>query len=267
MAACTTQDGEDVISYPESTIAVEEAFFGQTGTAVQGKLYGVDIVYQNFGEDNVYEGDILLTEEQLSATSAPEGKTQGTGRTRLAARWPNRIVYYTVDAALPNKQRVTQAIQHWESNTAIRFVQRTTQPNYINFVVGSGCSSSVGMTGRRQTINLASGCTTGNTIHEIGHALGLWHEQSRVDRGNYLRINFENIQDGLSHNFDTYAAQGSDGFDFTGGLDFGSIMMYGPFSFSKNGLPTIVKLDGSTYAVQRNALSPRDIGTINFMYP
>jgi hypothetical protein len=60
---------------------------------------------------------------------------------------------------------------------------------------------------------------------------------------------------------------GADGAEFTSNLDFGSIMMYGPYSFSKNGSPTIVKANGSTYSVQRTALSAGDKEGVNKMYP
>lgn len=123
------------------------------------------------------------------------------------------------------------------------------------------------MIGGRQSINLASGCTTGNAIHEIGHSLGLWHEQSRVDRNNYITINYQNVQSGTEHNFKTYEESGYDGTEFTSQLDFGSIMMYGPYSFSSNGLATITKKDGSRYYAQRDALSNDDIQGIYSMYP
>ena len=123
------------------------------------------------------------------------------------------------------------------------------------------------MVGGKQPINLADACSTGNVIHEIGHAIGLFHEQSRLDRDNYITVQWDNIRSGYEHNFYNISRYSLNVGDHTDELDFSSIMMYPSYAFTSNGLPTITKKDGSTFSSQRSSLSSGDVYGVSIMYP
>lgn len=59
------------------------------------------------------------------------------------------------------------------------------------------------MTGGVQVVSLDDGCVYhGIVIHEIMHALGFFHEQSRSDRDDYVTIKWENIIKGIDVGFE-----------------------------------------------------------------
>ncbi|MDY7229605.1 FG-GAP-like repeat-containing protein [Hyalangium rubrum] len=225
----------------------------------------------------VLEGDILLGSveqvealtREVQAQGGPQSqgvRAQGVAISGAFYRWPDAVVPYTINPNLPSQNRVTDAIAHWQSKTQLRFVLRTASnaaiyPNYVTFQPGDGCNSWVGMQGGQQAINLAANCSTGSTIHEIGHAIGLWHEQSREDRDAHVRIRWENIQAGYAHNFDKQVSNGEDVF----GYDFDSIMHYGAYAFSANGQPTLETLGGQSIG-QRNGLSNTDVNASIKLY-
>lgn len=214
--------------------------------------------YSVVDQNALLEGDIMLGPVK-KVRKATDEQSRGIGIVGERFRWKQIIPFATTDAL---KQRAAAAIQHWERHTPFRFVARTKQRDYLSFEERNGCWSYVGRQGGKQVISLGTGCGLGAAIHEIGHALGLWHEQSRSDRDKFVEVRLENVADNQKHNFAKHVLDGTD----LGDYDYTSIMHYPPKAFSKNNLPTIVAKNGADIG-QRDGLSKGDIAAIRMLYP
>jgi len=102
-------------------------------------------------------------------------------------------------------------------------------------------------------------------MHELMHAAGFWHEQSRNDRDDYITVNWDNIQPGLQYNFLKYDLRKIQ--HLGAEYDTCSVMHYGAYAFSRRGLPTItVKRPGKCMLGQRKGFSDTDIRKLNTLY-
>ncbi len=143
--------------------------------------------------------------------------------------WPGGVVPYEFDANVTqaNQDAMRLSMNELETVANITFVLRTSQTAYLHVKDSTGNNSSVGRTGSSQTVNIYNWSYRYIMEHELMHALGEWHEQSRPDRATYVNINSANIQSGYSHNFDVQS-----GASTVGAFDFESIMLYDACSFS-----------------------------------
>jgi hypothetical protein len=227
--------------------------------------------YAAIGNMAIYEGDIAIgtvdeIERVARAVSDPVAlPLNGVAISGDRFRWPNGVIPYVIDPGLSNPQRVLDAIRHWTERTPIRLVPREAgndaHQNYVSFEERDGCWSEVGMRGGKQVISIGVNCGVGQAIHEVGHAVGLWHEQSREDRDQFVEILWENVVPGLEHNFTKHVSDGDD----VGVYDYGSIMHYPALAFSANGQPTIVPKQGAVIG-QRAGLSELDIAAVRALY-
>ncbi|KHJ94434.1 shTK domain protein [Oesophagostomum dentatum] len=161
---------------------------------------------------------------------------------------------------------IAASMQEYSTYTCIQWVPKTNNDvNYVYIFPDRGCYSMVGKIGGKQSLSLGSGCIQkGIIIHELMHAVGFFHEQSRTDRDDFITILWNNIQPGMQGQFEKYGQGTIQSLGTT--YDYASIMHYGGKAFSRNGQPTMVPKQKGAQIGQRSGFSKTDIYKINKLY-
>jgi uncharacterized repeat protein (TIGR02543 family) len=166
--------------------------------------------------------------------------------------WPKvsgvATVYYVIDSASdPNATpKIQTAINQFNADFpgVIQWVKWTSAqgPNYVDINLSASdtsgqCEALEGYEARpAQPMTGSTSCTEGTILHEMGHIIGLWHEQSRSDNATYVTLHYSSVIKGSWGNFqrptDNYQ-------NLTSYYDYASLMQYPAFSFTSNGNPVI----------------------------
>lgn len=220
------------------------------------------VCYQIIDGMAVYQGDIVLG--RIDRGRVRRALTSNEYYLRWYKRWDNGVMPYTIEPDVPDQGRIHAAIAHYAERTRIRLVPRSTQPDFVTFRhrPGNACYATLGKVGGQQFIDLDINCKAPEVIHEIGHSLGLWHEQGRADRDAHVTIHWGNILPG----FESAFAQNLQYTQDHGPYDPFSIMHYAPTAFSKNGAPTLTRKDGSTHLGPGSGLSNGDLAALAMLY-
>ncbi|KAJ4929486.1 hypothetical protein JOQ06_005093 [Pogonophryne albipinna] len=215
-----------------------------------------DILDINRGLNHLFEGDIAVDPNRNAIID----------QTR---RWKFPIPYILTDSLdLNAKGVILQAFEEYRLRSCVDFKPYEGESSYVSFTKLDGCWSFVGDDRVGQNVSIGARCDTKAIVqHELLHALGFYHEQSRSDRDDYVKIWWDEIEEGMQHNFNKY----EDDFitDLNTPYDYESIMHYRPLSFNKNeSIPTITTSIPYFNEIigQRLDFSAVDITRVNRMY-
>lgn len=207
--------------------------------------HGQWVDYVEQGDFALTEGDIIIGQKdavrEWSKALALGAQQTAAHRKALTIDAANRLwlraasgvieVPFTIEAG--NAGNINAAVT--EANRALtgvlQWVPRVAQTDYVAFnataVGNGGCSSSVGRTGGRQQILGDPECAASTFIHEMGHAMGLWHVQQDADANAFVDIKLARMDPSKrSNNSPIFATRTLDGYDYA------SIMHYSRTGFT-----------------------------------
>uniref|UniRef100_A0A3P9DUI7 Metalloendopeptidase n=1 Tax=Maylandia zebra TaxID=106582 RepID=A0A3P9DUI7_9CICH len=232
-------------------------------------FYFVKMEYNPEDEPLVIFGDIAV----------PTGLQNADPCTARGCLWPKNNGRVVVPYRISDQERdvIEQGLRSFEAATCVSFRPQSRERDFLDiqspvllvchkifiyrsFQVLLFCWASWG----GQIVSLSrQGCVFHQIVqHEVLHALGFDHEQTRSDRDQHVRILLENVIPGMEHNFRKINTRNLDT-----PYDYNSVMHYGRFAFSRDREPTIVPIPDENVAIGRaTEMSANDILRVNRLY-
>ena len=237
----------------------------------QGIYRGMPVTYVVKHGKAIFQGDIILEKVEPIDPQLPLPAVFGVDYARYL--WPKVGSQYQIPYVIASGSgaltNLNAAIAQFNSTFSnIQFVAYTTQTDYVSFYFeptdySGECEATVGRAGGEEQAGGSGSCTLPTILHELGHVIGLWHEQSRPDRNTYVSVNYGNLIKGSISNFN----QIYDNAQTFGTLfDYASIMEYPAFSFSRNGAPAIESIPAGIPLSNQTGYTATDIDGIERLY-
>ena len=149
----------------------------------------------------------------------------------VPASWPNNVIPYKFEPnlSLARRTAMINAMGELTRVADIKFIQQTTQVHFILIQDSDVNTSWIGVHGEgEQIVNITSWNFKYIMIHELMHAIGVWHEQAALDRDDFIFVQEIFIIPELLHNFDIAPVGIGQGQFY----DYESVMHYGQYDFS-----------------------------------